>query len=49
VSPGIAFALGALVLYGLADFVYKRAAAAGAQPHRFLMVQTWFFTPLAIV
>ncbi len=47
-SPGIAYALGALVLYGLADFVYKRAAAAGAQPHRFLMVQTWFFTPLAI-
>jgi drug/metabolite transporter (DMT)-like permease len=48
VSPGIAYALGALVLYGLADFVYKRAAAAGAQPHRFLMVQTWIFTPLAI-
>ncbi|HZR70613.1 MAG TPA: DMT family transporter [Burkholderiales bacterium] len=47
-SPGLANALGALVLYGLADFVYKRAAAAGAQPHRFLMVQTWFFTPLAI-
>jgi drug/metabolite transporter (DMT)-like permease len=49
VSPGIAYALVALVLYGLADFVYKRAAAAGAQPHRFLMVQTWFFTPLAIL
>jgi drug/metabolite transporter (DMT)-like permease len=49
VSPGLGDALGALVLYGLADFVYKRAAAAGAQPHRFLMVQTWFFTPLAIV
>jgi drug/metabolite transporter (DMT)-like permease len=49
VSPGIASALGALVLYGLADFVYKRAAAAGAQPHRFLMVQTWFFTPVAII
>jgi drug/metabolite transporter (DMT)-like permease len=49
VSAGIAYALGALLLYGLADFVYKRAAAAGAQPHRFLMVQTWFFTPLAIL
>jgi drug/metabolite transporter (DMT)-like permease len=49
VSPGIAYALGALVLYGFADFVYKRAAAAGAAPHRFLMVQTWFFTPLAIL
>ncbi|HEY6863723.1 MAG TPA: DMT family transporter, partial [Burkholderiales bacterium] len=48
-TPGLSYALGALVLYGLADFVYKRAAAAGAQPHRFLMVQTWFFTPLAIL
>jgi uncharacterized membrane protein len=49
VNPSIAYALGALLLYGLADFVYKRGAAAGAQPHRFLMVQTWFFTPLAVL
>lgn len=49
VSPGIPYALGALLLYGLADFVYKRGAAAGALPHRFLMVQTWFFTPLALL
>ena len=48
-SPSIAYTLGALLLYGLADFVYKRAAAAGALPHRFLMVQTWFFTPLALL
>src|SRR5499427_9745975 len=48
-NPSIAYALGALFLYGLADFVYKRAAAAGAQPHQFLMVQTWFFTSLAFV
>ena len=48
-SSSIPYALGALVLYGLADFVYKRAAAAGALPHRFLMVQTWFFTPLAVL
>lgn len=48
-TPGIAYALGALLLYGLADFVYKRGAAAGALPHRFLMVQTWFFAPLAIL
>src|SRR5262245_28301557 len=44
-----AFALGALLLYGLADFVYKRGAAAGAEPHQFLMVQTWFFTSLALL
>jgi drug/metabolite transporter (DMT)-like permease len=49
VSPSIAYALGALLLYGLADFVYKRAAAAGARPHQFLMVQTWFFNALALL
>jgi len=48
-SDSTAYALGALLLYGLADFVYKRGAAAGAQPHQFLMVQTWFFTSLALV
>jgi len=48
-SDSVAYALGALLLYGLADFVYKRGAAAGAQPHQFLMVQTWFFTSLALL
>src|SRR5262245_7420323 len=48
-NESIAYALGALVLYGLADFVYKRGAAAGALPHQFLMVQTWFFTSLAFL
>jgi drug/metabolite transporter (DMT)-like permease len=48
-NESTAYALGALLLYGLADFVYKRAAAAGAQPHQFLMVQTWFFTSLAFL
>ena len=48
-SESIEYALGALLLYGAADFVYKRAAAAGAEPHHFLMVQTWFFTPSALL
>ena len=48
-SESTAYALGALLLYGLADFIYKRGAAAGAQPHQFLMVQTWFFSSLALV
>ena len=48
-SESIAYALGALLLYGLADFVYKRGATAGAQPHQFLMVQTWFFSSLALL
>ena len=47
-SESIEYALCALVLYGLADFVYKRGAAAGAEPHQFMMVQTWFFTPCAL-
>jgi uncharacterized membrane protein len=44
-SESMEYALGALLLYGVADFVYKRGAAAGAEPHHFLMVQTWFFNP----
>ena len=48
-NQSIEYALGALLLYGLADFVYKRGAAAGAEPHHFLMVQTWFFTPCALL
>jgi drug/metabolite transporter (DMT)-like permease len=45
----MAYALGALIFYGVADFVYKRGAAAGALPHQFLMVQTWFFSSLALL
>jgi len=48
-SESIENALGALLLYGVADFVYKRSAAAGAEPHQFLMVQTWCFTPCALL
>jgi uncharacterized membrane protein len=49
ISENIQYALGALLLYGVADFVYKRGAAAGAEPHHFMMVQTWFFTPCALL
>jgi len=48
-NENVAYALGSMLLYGLADFVYKRGAAAGAQPHQFLMVQTWFFSSLALL
>lgn len=44
-TPGIEYALGALLFFGLGDLVYKRGAAAGAPPHHFLMVQSWVFTP----
>ena len=48
-SEGIGYALGAMLLYGVADYVYKRGASAGAPPHQFLMVQTWFFSSLALL
>ena len=42
-DSGIAFALGAMVFFGLGDLVYKRAAMAGVKAHHFLMVQSWGF------
>jgi uncharacterized membrane protein len=44
-SPGIPYALGAMLLFGIGDLIYKRGAAAGALPHQFLMVQSWVFLP----
>lgn len=44
-ADGIAPALCAMVFYGLADWVYKRAAARGVEPHHFLALQSCFFTP----
>lgn len=41
-------ALGAMLCYGLADLVYKRAAMAGVKPHHFLMVQAWMFAPAMV-
>jgi drug/metabolite transporter (DMT)-like permease len=47
-TSGIGYALGATVCFGLGDLVYKRGAAAGAPPHQFLMVQSWFFMPCVL-
>jgi drug/metabolite transporter (DMT)-like permease len=44
-NSDIAFALAALICYGLGDFIYKRAASAGMAAEHFLMGQAWFFTP----
>ena len=46
ISPALCYALSAMVCYGLADLVYKRAATAGIKPHHFLMVQAWIFAPV---
>ncbi|MGH7095566.1 MAG: EamA family transporter, partial [Stellaceae bacterium] len=48
-TGGIGYALGALLLFGLGDLIYKRAAAAGARPHHLLMVQSWVFLPSVAV
>ena len=42
-------ALVSMALVGAADFVYKRAATAGAVPSSFLLVQSWFFGATAFV
>ncbi len=44
-TSGIEYALGAMLLFWIGDLVYKRGAAAGAQPHHLLMVQSWVFAP----
>lgn len=48
-SPGIQYALVAMLLFGVGDLIYKRGAAAGALPHQFLMVQSWVFLPTVAV
>jgi drug/metabolite transporter (DMT)-like permease len=49
VTAGIAYALGAMLFFGLGDLLYKRGAAAGASAHQFLMVQTWVFLPAVVL
>jgi uncharacterized membrane protein len=48
-SQPIVYALVAMLCYGVADFVYKRAAAAAIRSDHFLMAQAWLFCPLVIV
>jgi drug/metabolite transporter (DMT)-like permease len=45
-TPGIGFALCAMVSFGASDLIYKRAAAAGIDARHFIMLQAWFFCPL---
>jgi len=48
-NQSLAYAGAALICYGLSDFVYKRAAAAGIRANHFLMAQAWIFFPLVLV
>jgi drug/metabolite transporter (DMT)-like permease len=45
----IVYAVVAMICYGLSDFIYKQAAAAGIRADHFLMAQAWFFLPLVIL
>lgn len=44
-TPGLSFALGAMLCFGAGDLIYKRAAAAGIEASQFVMLQTWVFCP----
>jgi drug/metabolite transporter (DMT)-like permease len=44
-AESMELALGAMMFYGLADWVYKRAAASGVKAHHFLALQAFFFAP----
>ena len=44
-TPGLGFALGAMLFFGLGDFIYKRAAANGIRARQFIMFQAWVFCP----
>jgi drug/metabolite transporter (DMT)-like permease len=48
-TGGTGYALAALVCYGIGDFIYKRAIAAGVKPHHFLMGQAWCFAPAIVL
>jgi uncharacterized membrane protein len=44
-TPGLGFALGAMIAFGVSDLIYKRGAAAGIDAGEFVMLQAWTFCP----
>src|SRR5262249_28321351 len=48
-NQAFVYAIVAMVCYGVTDFIYKQAAAAGIRADHFLMAQGWLFCPLVIV
>lgn len=47
-NSGMAHALAAMACFGVADFIYRRAAQAGIAAHQFLMSQAWLFCPAVL-
>ncbi len=48
-SQALLLALGAMLLFGVGDLVYKKAAVAGVPAHQFLMGQALLFAPTVIL
>ena len=44
-TPGLGFALVAMLGFGVSDLIYKRGAIAGVKAGEFIMLQAWFFCP----
>jgi len=44
-TPGLGFALLAMVCFGISDLIYKRGSAAGIEAGEFVMLQGWIFCP----
>ena len=42
-TPGLGFALGAMLCFGIGDLIYKRAAMSGIQSRQFIMMQSWVY------
>ena len=44
-TPGLGFALAAMLCFGAGDLLIKRSAATGSQARHFVMMQAWVFCP----
>ena len=44
-TPGLGFALAAMLCFGASDLIYKRAAVGGVDGRQFAMLQAWVFCP----
>ncbi len=48
-TPGLGFALAAMLCLGAADLLMKRSAATGSEARHFVMMQAWVFCPAMTV
>jgi uncharacterized membrane protein len=48
-TPGLGFALAAMLCFGAADLLIKRSAASGSHARHFVMIQAWVFCPAMTV